>query len=92
MKKVILIGDSIRMGYQPTVQQALLNQAHVWVPQENGGTSTNVLAHLDEWILSHRPDIVHLNCGLHDLKTEFAADTIAGFSTSTVGGTFMAPR
>lgn len=77
MKKVILIGDSIRMGYQSLVQQALQGRADVWAPEENGGTSANVLAHLDEWVLSRRPDIVHLNCGLHDLKTEFGADTQA---------------
>lgn len=75
MKHVILIGDSIRMGYQPTVEQLLGAKAQVWAPQENGGTSANVLAHLDEWVLSRRPDIVHLNCGLHDLKTEFGDST-----------------
>jgi lysophospholipase L1-like esterase len=73
MKSVILIGDSIRMGYQPTVEKLFGNQAQLWAPKENGGTSANVLAHLDEWVLSRRPDIVHLNCGLHDLKTEFGA-------------------
>jgi lysophospholipase L1-like esterase len=73
MKRVILIGDSIRMGYQPTVQELLGQQVELWAPQENGGTSANVLAHLDEWVLARCPDILHLNCGLHDLKTEFGA-------------------
>jgi lysophospholipase L1-like esterase len=73
VKKVILIGDSIRMGYQSVVRQALLGRADVWAPEQNGGTSINVLAHLDEWVLSRRPDIVHLNCGLHDLRTEFGS-------------------
>jgi lysophospholipase L1-like esterase len=75
MKSVILIGDSIRMGYAPTVTRRLDGQAHFWAPRENGGTSANVLAHLDEWVLSRSPDILHLNCGLHDLKTEFGAST-----------------
>ena len=73
MKSVTLIGDSIRMGYQPIVEQLLGEQARLWGPKKNGGTSANVLAHLDEWVLSHSPDILHLNCGLHDLKTEFGA-------------------
>jgi lysophospholipase L1-like esterase len=73
MKSVILIGDSIRMGYQPTVEQLLGKHAQIWAPQENGGTSANVLAHLEEWVLSRCPDILHLNCGLHDVKTEFGA-------------------
>jgi hypothetical protein len=76
-RSVILIGDSIRIGYTPIVARALTGQADIWAPQENGGTSANVLAHLDEWVLPRGPDVVHLNCGLHDLKTEFGANTTA---------------
>ena len=71
MPLVILIGDSIRMGYQRVVQEELRAEAEVWGPTQNGGTSSNVLAHLDEWVISQNPDIVHLNCGLHDIKREF---------------------
>jgi lysophospholipase L1-like esterase len=77
MKSVILVGDSIRMGYRPTVEQLLGDQVQLWAPAENGGTSDNVLAHLDAWVLSRRPDILHLNCGLHDLKTEFGTTSQA---------------
>lgn len=73
MKKIILIGDSIRMGYAPFVQRELENEAVLWAPEENGGTSRNVLAHLDEWILSREADVVHLNCGLHDLARDVGA-------------------
>ena len=77
MKKVILIGDSIRMGYQAFVGKELEGTAHAWGPGENGGTSANVLAHLDEWVLSQEAELVHLNCGLHDLKKEFGAKETA---------------
>jgi lysophospholipase L1-like esterase len=77
MPSVILIGDSIRMGYRPTVEQLLGDRGQLWAPAENGGTSANVLAHLDEWVLLRQPDILHLNCGLHDLKTEFGATSQA---------------
>ena len=70
MKQVILIGDSIRMGYQDAVGSILARTAEVWGPQENGGTSANVLTHLDEWALSRDPDVVHVNAGLHDLRKE----------------------
>jgi lysophospholipase L1-like esterase len=70
MVKVVLIGDSIRMGYQDLVAQELAADAQVWRPDENGGTSANVLAHLDDWVIQRKPQIVHLNCGLHDLKTD----------------------
>ena len=71
MKKVIMIGDSIRMGYQSYVQKALADLAEVWTPEINGGDSRNVLAHLNTWLEIAQPDIVHIYCGLHDLKTPF---------------------
>ena len=71
MKKVVLIGDSIRMGYEETVRKELKDEAEVWAPGPNGGNSRNVLENLEEWAVSRRPDLIHINCGLHDLKTEF---------------------
>jgi len=67
MKNVTLIGDSIRIGYQPTVAAELKDLAHVWGPDENSGTSANVLAHLDDWVISRPPRVVHINAGLHDI-------------------------
>jgi lysophospholipase L1-like esterase len=69
MKRVILIGDSIRMGYQDTVRQALADVAEVWGPEENGGHTANLLTHLHHWVLHREADVLHINAGLHDLKT-----------------------
>jgi len=77
MRTVVLVGDSICMGYEETVRSQLAGLAEAWAPEENGGTSENVLAHLDEWVLARRADVVHVNCGLHDIKTEFGRDTAA---------------
>src|SRR5262245_8490181 len=66
--KVVLVGDSIRLGYAPRAAQLLDGQAAVASVAANGGDSANVLAHLDEWVIRERPDVVHFNCGLHDLK------------------------
>jgi len=60
MKAAILIGDSIRMGYEGFVRDALAGTADVWAPEENGGTSRNVLAHLDEWVLSRNKEFDRL--------------------------------
>ncbi len=73
MPQVILLGDSIRMGYAPRVREALRGVCDVWDPEANGGDSANVLAHLDAWVLDREPDLVHVNCGLHDLKRPFGA-------------------
>jgi len=72
---VVLIGDSIRMGYQGYVASQLAGRAEVWAPKENGGDSRKVLAHLDPWVLMRRPELVHVNCGLHDLKRAFGAES-----------------
>ena len=68
LPRVVLIGDSIRLGYAPRVAELLSGRAVVISLPENGGDSGNVLAHLNEWVDRQKPDVVHLNCGLHDLK------------------------
>jgi lysophospholipase L1-like esterase len=77
MKRIVLIGDSIRMGYQETVRAQLEGWADVWGPEQNGGTSKNVLNHLDEWVITRQPEVLHINCGLHDLRKEFGQNTSA---------------
>lgn len=71
MKQVTLIGDSIRLGYEETVRSELSGLAEVWSPKENGGHTPNVLTFLHLWVLNRQPqpDLVHINAGLHDLKT-----------------------
>ena len=58
-------------GYEDAVRRELEGEARVWTPDQNGGTSANVLDHLDEWIVGRGADVVHLNCGLHDLAKSF---------------------
>ncbi|MBT6147560.1 MAG: SGNH/GDSL hydrolase family protein, partial [Gemmatimonadetes bacterium] len=70
MKNVTLIGDSIRMGYQQFVEEALKDVARIWGPEINGGDSNNVRTHLPKW-LETAADVIHLNCGLHDIKKDY---------------------
>jgi lysophospholipase L1-like esterase len=74
---VVLIGDSIRMGYEDVVRQHLSGIASVWAPKDNGGHSRNILAHLDEWVLTRHLDIVYINCGLHDIARKFDLPDLA---------------
>jgi len=71
MKQVVLVGDSIRMGYEPRVRERLSGVAEVWGPEQNGGNSTNLLVLLHLWTEHRKPDLIHFNCGLHDLRTLF---------------------
>ena len=68
LPRVVLIGDSIRGGYQPLVERKLTGVAEVVGP--GGSTSRSVLENLDAWILSRNPAVVHINCGLHDCYIE----------------------
>jgi lysophospholipase L1-like esterase len=65
---IVLIGDSIRMGYAPFVVEMLKGKANVVAAKENGGDTTRVITNLDEWAIDQQPTVVHFNCGLHDLK------------------------
>ena len=68
LPKVVLVGDSIRMGYAPLVAKRLDGKAIVVSAKPNGEDSGNVLRNLDEWVIKEKPDVVHFNAGLHDLK------------------------
>ena len=68
LPKVVLVGDSIRMGYAPLVAKKLEGKAIIVSAKPNGEDSGNVLRNLDEWVIAEKPDIVHINAGLHDLK------------------------
>ncbi len=71
MKKVLLLGDSIRLGYQPYVQEGLKNEAVVVGPEENGRFAKHTLWGVNLWINELGvPDIVHWNNGLWDLHHE----------------------
>ena len=70
LPKVVLLGDSIRLGYAPLVAKRLAGRAVVVSPSENGGDSANLLRHIEEWCIQEKPTVVHFNCGLHDLKLD----------------------
>ena len=65
--RILLLGDSIRMSYQPHVSKLLDNQAEVVGPADNCQYSLYTLSSLDRWIGElGKPDIVHWNNGIHD--------------------------
>ncbi|HEY0158216.1 MAG TPA: SGNH/GDSL hydrolase family protein [Thermoanaerobaculia bacterium] len=74
MSSVLLLGDSIRMAYQPYVRQELGGAFDVSGPGENCATSRNLLANLDRWALGSRASVIHLNAGLHDLRYDPGSD------------------
>ncbi len=68
LPRVLLIGDSISMGYTLPVRSRLGTQANVLRPATNCGESARGLKSLDEWIGTGKWAVIHFNFGLHDLK------------------------
>lgn len=68
LPRVLIIGDSISMGYTPFVQKELAGTAEVSRIGENGGPTSNGVAKVDEWVGQAAWDVIHFNFGLHDLK------------------------
>lgn len=74
--RVLILGDSISIGYTPYVQKRLEREAVVLRPMRKGkepenceGTTAGT-KRLDDWLAigGGRWDVIHFNFGLHDLK------------------------
>lgn len=70
MPKVLIIGDSISIGYTPTVAAESADVAEVVHSPGNASDCTNIIANIDAWLADANPQVVALNCGLHDVKRE----------------------
>lgn len=68
LPRVLLLGDSISMGYTAKVRELLKGKANVHRPPENCLESGNGLKKLDTWLGGGRWDVIHFNFGLHDVK------------------------
>ncbi len=70
-KRIVCIGDSIRMGYQQTVIDELAGWGEILgIGEIQGGNTRNVLKHLWDWAVEPQADIVYLNAGLHDMARD----------------------
>ncbi len=68
LPRVLLIGDSISMGYTLPVRARLAGVANVHRPLENCGDTARGVKSLDQWLGNAKWDVIHFNFGLHDLK------------------------
>jgi hypothetical protein len=67
--RVLFVGESICDGYFPSVSEALKAEG-VASEKCSGGDSMEVLKLVDEGKIPAGCNIVHLNCGLHDLRVD----------------------
>lgn len=68
LPRVLLIGDSISIGYTVPVQAALKGKANVHRPGTNCGPTSRGVASIEEWLGSGKWDVIHFNFGLHDVR------------------------
>lgn len=79
MKNVLLIGDSIRRGYDQSVRKTLEGRANVIFPKENSRFASYLLRHFNEYyenenLKGEDVDVIHWNTGLWDCLRMFEED------------------
>jgi hypothetical protein len=85
LPNVLLIGDSISIGYTLDVRRLLRGHANVYRPMQPGnqtpancGNTKEGLAELPSWLDGVRWDVIHFNWGLHDLCYRNPHSTLYG--------------
>ena len=68
LPRVLLIGDSISIGYTPIVRENLKGKAEVVRPNTNCQHTAYGLSQIKTWLGDGKWDVIHFNFGLHDLK------------------------
>jgi len=68
LPRILIIGDSISIGYTLPVRDALKGVANVHRPPENCESTVKGLEKIDQWLGDDKWDVIHFNWGLHDLK------------------------
>lgn len=72
MKKVLLLGDSIRMGYQQYVKDLLRGECDVIFAEDNGRFAAYTLWQVNQMLKQHEDIVlVHWNNGYWDMNIEY---------------------
>jgi acyl-CoA thioesterase-1 len=65
---VLIIGDSISIGYTPFVKELMKGKAEVVHPKGNCEATVVGLKNLTAWLGDTKWQVIHFNWGLHDMK------------------------
>ena len=68
LPNVLIIGDSISIGYTLPTRALLKGKVNLHRIPTNGGPTTKGLAEIESWLGDRKWDLIHFNWGLHDLK------------------------
>lgn len=67
LPRVLLLGDSISISYTIGVRQRFEDIAHVFRAPDNCRSTRQTLEDLETWLGAGDWDVIHINCGIHDL-------------------------
>ena len=70
LPNVLIIGDSISIGYTLPTRANLKGKANVHRIPINGGPTIRGLTEIEKWLGERQWDVIHFNWGLHDLKMD----------------------
>jgi acyl-CoA thioesterase-1 len=68
LPRVLLVGDSVSIGYTLGVRANLKGKANVHRIPQNGGATEVGLDKMTSWLGDGKWDVIHFNFGLHDAK------------------------
>ena len=68
LPNVLIIGDSISIGYTLPTRVLLKGKVNLHRIPTNGGPTTKGVTEIEKWLGKRKWDLIHFNWGLHDLK------------------------
>ena len=68
LPNVLIIGDSISIGYTLPTRALLKEKVNLHRIPTNGGPTTKGVTEIEKWLGTRKWDLIHFNWGLHDLK------------------------
>jgi N-acetylgalactosamine-6-sulfatase len=68
LPRVLLVGDSVSIGYTLPTRELLKGKANVHRPPTNCSSTGHGLNYLKSWLGDKKWDVIHFNFGLHDAK------------------------
>lgn len=89
---VLLIGDSISIGYTQPVRTRMQDICNIHRPKTNCASTTSGLANIDLWLGDRKWDIIHFNWGLHDLCYRHPESTVYGNRDKVRGSLSVEPE
>ncbi len=80
MKKIILLGDSVRKGYDEHVAKKLEGVAEIYYPEDNCRFAAYLFRYLSRYVeqsgFGAEVDVIHWNAGLWDTIIQYQEDRL----------------